>query len=124
MRILSSTNSGKKGIKITREFLEEKGFVYKFLNYSHFPTYRYGTLEIKYIYLTDYYTTGFPGLENLKIKSMYDIETILQYYKAFQAIDYKEMTKIKIALGLEKPKEMKIVNTDTEIKYVNSKEYK
>lgn len=120
MSILSSTNSGKKSIKITREFLEEKGFVYQLLKLSHFPTYRYGTLEIKYIYLTDYYITGFPGLENFKIKSIYDIEMVLRYYKAFQAIDFKEMTKIKIALGLEKPKEMKIVKTDIEIKYVNS----
>jgi hypothetical protein len=30
------------------------------------------------------------------------------------------MSKIKIALGLEKPKEMKIIKTDSEIKYVNS----
>jgi hypothetical protein len=48
------------------------------------------------------------------------MEMVLRYYKAFQAIDYTEMSKIKIALGLEKPKEMKIINTDTEIKYVNS----
>lgn len=119
MSILSSTNSGTKNVKITRELLEEKGFVYHW-RYLPLPAYIYGTLEISYIILGDYYTTKFPGLEELVIESMYDIEMIVRYYKAFQAKDYSEMTKIKIALGLEKPKEMKIINTDKEIKYVNS----
>ena len=119
MSILSSTNSGTKGIKITRELLEEKGFVYHW-RYLPLPTYTYGTLEITYIFLGNYYTTKLPGLEDLVIESMYDIEMVLRYYKAYQAIDYTEMSKIKIALGLEKPKEMKIIKTDSEIKYVNS----
>lgn len=119
MSILSSTNSGKKKVKITRELLEGKGFVYHW-RYLPLPTYTYGTLEISYIFLGDYYTTKFPGLEELVIENMYDIEMIVRYYKAYQAIDYPEMTKIKIALGLEKPKEMKIINTDKEVKYVNS----
>jgi hypothetical protein len=119
MSILSSTNSGVKGIKITRELLEERGFVYHW-KYLPLPTYTYGTLEISYIFLGDYYTTKFPGLEDFVIESMYDIEMVLRYYKAFQAFDRTEMSKIKIDLGLEKPKEMKIINTDTEIKYVNS----
>ena len=119
MSILSSTNSGTKSIKITRELLEEKGFIYHW-RYLPLPTYTYGTLEITYIFLGDYYTTKFPGLKDLVIESMYDIEMVLRYYKAYQAIDYTEMSKIKIALGLEKPKEMKIINTDSEIKYVNS----
>lgn len=119
MSILSSTNSGTKNIKITRELLEGKGFVYHW-RYLPLPTYTYGTLEISYIFLGGYYTTKFPGLEDFVIENMYDIEMILRYYKAYQAVDFKEMSKIKIALGLEKPKEMKIINTDTEIKYVNS----
>lgn len=119
MSILSSTNSGTKSIKITRELLEGKGFVFNW-KYMPLPTYTYGTLGISYILLGDYYTTKFPGLEKLVIESMYDLEMVLRYYKAFQAIDFTEMSKIKIALGLEKPKEMKIINTDTEIKYVNS----
>ena len=119
MSILSSTNSGTKNIKITRELLEERGFVYHW-RYLPLPTYTYGTLEITYLFLGDYYTTKFPGLEDLVIESMYDIEMVLRYYKAFQAFDRTEMSKIKIALGLEKPKEMKIINTDSEIKYVNS----
>ena len=80
----------------------------------------YGILEISHIILGGYYTTNFPGLDGFEIKSVYDIEMIVRYYKAYQAIDYKEMSKIKIALGLEKPKEMKIINTDKEVKYVNS----
>lgn len=119
MSILSSTNSGTKGIKITRELLEEKGFIYHWI-YLPSPTYTYGTLEISYLTLWDYYTTKFPGLEDLVIESMYDIEMVMRYYKAYQAIDYTEMTKIKIALGLEKPKEVKIIKTGSEIKYVNS----
>jgi len=119
MSILSSTNSGTKNIKITREMLEGKGFVYH-SKYMPLPTYTYGTLEISYLILGDYYTTKFPGLEELVIESMYDIEMILRYYKAYQAIDFHEMSKIKVALGLGKPKEMKIVTTDKEIKYVNS----
>lgn len=119
MSILSSTNSGTKNIKITRERLEERGFVFHW-KYLPSPAYTYGTLEILHIILDDYYTTKFPGLEDFVIESMYDVEMVLRYYKAFQAIDYTEMSKIKIALGLEKPKEMKIINTDTEIKYVNS----
>lgn len=119
MSILSSTNSGTKNVKITRDLLEGKGFIYHW-KYMPLPTFTYGTLEISYSLLGGYYTTKFSGLEELKIESMYDIEMILRYYKAFQAIDYPEMTKIKIALGLEKPKEMKIINTDKEVKYVNS----
>lgn len=119
MSILKSTNSGAKGIKITREFLEAKGFVYHY-NYSPHPTFIYGTLEIAYIFSGDYYTTKFPGLERFVIESMYDIEMVLRYYKAFQVFDNIEMSKIKIALGIEKPKEMKIIKTDSEIKYVNS----
>lgn len=119
MSILSSTNSGTKNIKITRELLEEKGFVYHW-KYMPLPAYTYGTLEISYIILGGYYTTKFPGLEDLVIENMYDIEIVLRYYKAYQAVDFKEMSKIKIALGLEKPKEMKIIKTDSEIKYVNS----
>lgn len=119
MSILSSTNSGTKNIKITRKLLEERGFVFHW-KYLPSPTYTYGTLEILHIISDDYYTTKFPGLEGFVIKSAYDVEMVLRYYKAFQAIDYTEMTKIKIALGLEKPKEMKIINTDREIKYVNS----
>lgn len=119
MSILKSTNSGAKGIKITRELLEEKGFVYHH-NYLPLPSYLYGTLEISYIFLGDYYTTKFPGLEGFVIESMYDIEMVLRYYKAFRVFDNIEMSKIKIALGLEKPKKMQIINTDSEIKYVNS----
>ena len=119
MSILSSTNSGTKSIKITRELLEGKGFVYHH-KYLPLPAYTYGTLEITYIFLGGYYTTKFPGLEDFVMESMYDIEMAVRYYKAFQAFDTTEMTKIKIALGLEKPKEMKIINTDKEIKYVNS----
>ena len=119
MSILSSTNSGTKNIKITRKLLEERGFVFHW-KYLPSPAYTYGTLEILYITLSDYYTTKFPGLEDFVIESMYDIEMVLRYYKAYQAIDYTEMSKIKIALGLEKPKEMKIIKTDSEIKYVNS----
>lgn len=119
MSILKSTNSGVKGIKITRELLEEKGFVYHW-RYLPLPTYTYGTLEITYIFLGNYYTTKFPGLEDFVIESMYDIEMVLRYYKAFQVFDNIEMSKIKIALGLEKPKEMKIIKTDSDIKYVNS----
>ena len=114
MSILSSTNSGVKGVKITRELLEERGFVYHG-GYLPLPSYIYGTLVISYITLGDYYATKFPGLENFVIKSMYDLEMVLRYYKAFQVFDYTEMSKIKIALGLENPKEMKIINTDTEI---------
>lgn len=120
MSILSSTNSGTKSIKLTGAMLEERGFVYHW-HYLPLPTYTYGTLEITYIFLGEYYTTKFPGLEDLVIKSVYDIEMVLRYYKAFQAIDYTEMSKIKIALGLEKPKEMKVIKTDSEIKYVNTK---
>lgn len=119
MSILSSTNSGTKGIKITRKLLEEKGFVFHW-KYLPRPTYTYGTLEISHIILDNYYTTQFPGLEGFVIESVYDVEMVLRYYKAFQAIDYTEMSKIKIALGLERPKEMKIIKTDSEIKYVNS----
>ena len=119
MSILSSTNSGTKSIKITRELLEEKGFIYHH-KYLPLPAYTYGTLEISYIILGGYYTTKFPGLEDFVIESVYDIEMVIRYYKAFQAFDRTEMSKIRIALGLEKPKEMKIINTDTEIKYVNS----
>lgn len=119
MSILSSTNSGTKGIKITRKLLEERGFVFHW-KYLPRPTYTYGTLEIVHTISDNSYTTQFPGLEGFVIESVYDMEMVLQYYKAFQAIDYTEMSKIKIALGLERPKEMKIVNTDTEIKYVNS----
>ena len=119
MSILSSTNSGTKNIKITRKLLEERGFVFHW-KYLPLPTYTYSTLEIAYIFLGNYYTTKFPGLEDFVLESMYDIEMVLRYYKAFQAFDNTEMTKIKIALGLEKPKEIKIIKTNSEIKYVNS----
>ena len=95
MSILSSTNSGTKSIKLTGELLEKRGFVYHW-HYLPLPTYTYGTLEITYIFLGEYYTTKFPGLEDLVIKSVYDMEMVLRYYKAFQAIDYTEMSKIKI----------------------------
>lgn len=101
MSILSSTNSGIKSIKITRELLKRKGFIYSGKNNLLLPTYIYGLLEISHIIIGDYYTTNFPGLDGFEIKSMYDIEMIVRYYKAFKISDKTEMSKIKIALGLE-----------------------
>ena len=123
MSILSSTNSGTKNIKISREILKRNGFIYRGKNNLLLPTYMYGILEISHIILGGYYTTNFPGLDGFEIKSVYDLEMIVRYYKAFQAFDRTEMSKIRIDLGLEKPKVMKIINTYTEIKYVNSNKH-
>lgn len=108
MSILSSTNSGTKNLKITREILKEKGFVYRGRNHLLFPYYSYGTLEIYNIIIGNYFTTNFPGLEDFVIESMYDLEMILKYYKAFQELDKSEMSKIKIDLVLENQKKQKL----------------